>query len=145
MQNFRCNRWLTGWRSENWSTRTPIAPIGAMLPAKWHFSPRTQNFLVFMDSSSPTPTQHLRGRAALAPVFADLNQYQATIHFNGQVTTMLDSERAAGVAYCFAHHVKVDGPTCTLMIAAIRYLDSFVKQGGAVSWDQYGHDAPLRL
>jgi SnoaL-like domain len=103
------------------------------------------DFLVFMDSSSPTPTQQLRGRAALAPVFADLNQYQATMHFNGQVTTMLDGERAAGVAYCFAHHVKVDGPTCTLMIAAIRYLDSFVKQGGAVSWDQYGHDAPLRL
>jgi hypothetical protein len=54
------------------------------------------NFLVFMDSSSPTPTQHLRGRAALAPVFADLNQYQATMHFNGQVTTMLDGERAVG-------------------------------------------------
>jgi hypothetical protein len=94
------------------------------------------DFLVFMDSSSPTPTQHLRGRAALAPVFADLNQYQATMHFNGQVTTMLDGERAAGVAYCLAHHVKVDGPTCALMIAAIRYLDSFVKHGGTWFFSQ---------
>ena len=94
------------------------------------------DFLVFMDSSSPTPTQHLRGRAALAPVFADLNQYQATMHFNGQVTTMLDGERASGVAYCLAHHVKVDGSTHTLMIAAIRYLDSFVKQGGTWFFSQ---------
>jgi hypothetical protein len=87
-------------------------------------------FLVFMDSSDPTPTQHLLGRVALAPVFDDLNQYQATMHFNGQSTTVLDGERASGVAYCLAHHVKVDGSTRSLMIAAIRYLDTFVKHDG---------------
>jgi ketosteroid isomerase-like protein len=87
-------------------------------------------FLVFMDSSDPAPTQHLLGRVALAPVFDDLNQYQATMHFNGQSTAVLDGDRASGVAYCLAHHVKVDGSARSLMIAAIRYLDTFVKHDG---------------
>jgi ketosteroid isomerase-like protein len=88
------------------------------------------DFLVYMDTSDPTPTQHLRGRASLAPVFDDLNAYQATMHFNGQCTTVLDGDRASGVAYCLAHHVKVDGSARSLMIAAIRYLDTYVKQNG---------------
>ncbi|MDT5244661.1 MAG: hypothetical protein QOD36_2037 [Mycobacterium sp.] len=58
------------------------------------------DFLVYMDSSNPTPTQHLHERAALAPVFDELNTYVATMHFNGQSTTTLDGERASGVAYC---------------------------------------------
>ena len=33
------------------------------------------DFLVYMDSRNPSPTQHLRGRAALAPVFDELNTY----------------------------------------------------------------------
>ena len=94
------------------------------------------DFLVFMDSRNPTPTQHLRGRNALTPVFDDLNQYQATMHFNGQSTTVLDGDRASGVAYCLAHHVKVDGSARSLMIAAIRYLDTFVKQGGTWFFSQ---------
>src|SRR5258707_4861243 len=52
-------------------------------------------FLVYMDSSDPTPTQHLHGRAALAPVFDELNTYVATMHFNGHSTTTLDGERAS--------------------------------------------------
>ena len=88
------------------------------------------DFLVYMDSSNSTPTQHLHGRAALAPVFDELNTYVATMHFNGQSTTALDGERASGVAYCMAHHVKVDGPERSLMTAAIRYLDTFVKYDG---------------
>ena len=94
------------------------------------------DFLVFMDNRNPTPTQHLRGRNALAPVFDDLNQYQATMHFNGQSTTVLDGDRASGVAYCLAHHLKVDGSARSLMIAAIRYLDTFVKQGGTWFFSQ---------
>jgi hypothetical protein len=87
-------------------------------------------FLVYMNTADPTPTQHIRGRAALAPVFDDLNSYEATMHFNGQNTTVLDGERARGVAHCLAHHLKVDGCDRSLMIAAIRYLDAFVKQEG---------------
>ena len=88
------------------------------------------DFLVYMDSRSPSPTQHLRGRAALAPVFDELNTYIATMHFNGQSTVVLDGDHASGLTYCLAHHVKVDGPARSLMIAAIRYLDEFVKQDG---------------
>jgi len=87
-------------------------------------------FLVYMNTADPTPTQHIRGRAGLAPVFDDLNSYEATMHFNGQNTTVLDGERARGVSYCLAHHLKVDGSDRILMIAAIRYLDAFVKQEG---------------
>jgi hypothetical protein len=90
------------------------------------------DFLVYMDSRSPSPTQHLRGRTALAPVFDELNTYLTTMHFNGQSTAVLDGDRASGVTYCLAHHVKVEGSVRSLMVAAIRYLDSFVKQDG--SW-----------
>ena len=88
-------------------------------------------FHVFMDSRSPEPTYVLRGRDALAPVFADLNQYQATTHFNGQSTIRLDGDRATGESYCIAHHLIVKGGERTLMLASIRYLDQFVKLSGA--------------
>lgn len=90
------------------------------------------DFQVYMDIDNPTATQHLKGRAALAPVFAELNAYEATMHFNGQSTTVLDGEHAVGLAYCLAHHVRVEGSERTLMIAAIRYLDTYVKHNG--SW-----------
>jgi ketosteroid isomerase-like protein len=51
-------------------------------------------FHVFMDSQSPEPTYVLHGRDALAPVFADLNRYRATTHFNGQSTVRLDGDQA---------------------------------------------------
>ena len=86
------------------------------------------DFQVYMDTSNPTPTQHIQGRTALAPVFDELNVYEATMHFNGQSTTVLDGEHATGVAYCLAHHVKVEGSERSVMIAAIRYLDTFVKE-----------------
>jgi len=94
------------------------------------------DFQVFMDTHSPSPTQHLEGRTALAPVFDELNTYIVTMHFNGQSTTVLDGDHASGVTYCLAHHVKVDGSARSLMIAAIRYLDSFVKQNGAWFFSQ---------
>ena len=34
------------------------------------------------------PSQELHSREALAPVFADLNQYAATMHFLGQTTIL---------------------------------------------------------
>ena len=93
-------------------------------------------FLVYMDSRSPSPTQHFRGRAALAPVFDELNTYVTTMHFNGQSTAVLDGAHASGVTYCLAHHVRVEGSARSLMVAAIRYLDSFVKQDGAWFFSQ---------
>jgi SnoaL-like domain len=94
------------------------------------------DFLVYMDSGNPSPTQHVQGRTALKPVFDELNTYQATMHFNGQSATVLDGDDASGVTYCLAHHVRVDGSARTLMIAAIRYVDTFVKHDGTWFFSQ---------
>ena len=73
----------------------------------------------------------LHSREALAPVFADLNKYDATTHFVGQNTIFtLTDDRATGEAYCLAHHVTVNGGTRRLMVASLRYLDTFVNTNG---------------
>jgi len=95
------------------------------------FTPDT-HFVVFMNAKDPTPSQELHSREALAPVFADLNKYGATTHFVGQTTIFtLTSDRATGEAYCLAHHITVDGGKRRLMLASLRYLDTFVKLDGA--------------
>jgi ketosteroid isomerase-like protein len=89
------------------------------------------HFVVYMDSKNPTPSQELHSRAALAPVFADLNQYAATMHFLGQTTILtLSSDRGTGETYCLPHHLTIDGEKRRLMIAALRYTDTFVKTDG---------------
>ena len=73
-------------------------------------------FLVFMDATATAaePTQTLHGLDSMAPVFDNLKTYRAT-----------------GESYCLAHHIGVDeSGQRTLMIASIRYLDEFTKQGG---------------
>ena len=90
------------------------------------------HFVVFMNAKDSKPTWELRSRDALAPVFADLNQYDATTHFVGQSAIFsLTDDKAVGEAYCLAHHVTVAGGKRRLMIASLRYLDTFVKQDGA--------------
>ena len=39
------------------------------------------HFVVYMNAKDPAPSQELHSREALAPVFADLNKYDATTHF----------------------------------------------------------------
>jgi hypothetical protein len=85
-----------------------------------------------MNAKDPKPSQELHSREALAPVFAELNQYQATTHFVGQSTVfILTGDRATGEAYCLAHHVTVDEEKRSLMLASLRYYDTFVKMDGA--------------
>src|ERR1700757_4023203 len=87
------------------------------------------HFVVYMDGKDPTPSQELHSREALAPVFADLNKYEATTHFLGQSTIFtLTTDRATGEAYCLAHHVIGKR---RLMVASLRYVDTFVKMEGA--------------
>jgi hypothetical protein len=89
------------------------------------------HFVVFMNAKDSKPTWELRSRDALAPVFADLNKYDATTHFVGQSTIFsLTDDKAVGEAYCLAHHVTVAEGKRQLMIASLRYLDTFVKQDG---------------
>jgi hypothetical protein len=95
------------------------------------FTPDT-HFVVYMNAKDPTPSQELHARESLAPVFAALNQYAATTHFVGQSTiTSLSDNRATGEAYCLAHHVTVGDSTRRLMVASLRYNDTFVKADGA--------------
>ena len=90
------------------------------------------HFVVYMDAKDPTPSQELHSRAALAPVFADLNRYDATMHFIGQSTVFtLSGDQGSGQTYCLAHHLTIEGERRHLMIAALRYLDRFVKEEGA--------------
>ena len=91
------------------------------------------HFVVYMNAKDPTPSQELHSREALAPVFADLNKYDATTHFVGQSTIFtLTADRATGEAYCLAHHVTVGDGKRGLMVASLRYLDTFVKMDS--SW-----------
>jgi SnoaL-like domain len=90
------------------------------------------HFVVYMNAKDPTPSQEFHTREELAPVFADLNQYDATTHFVGQSTIFtLTDDRATGEAYCLAHHVTISGGKRRLMVASLRYLDTFVKMDGA--------------
>jgi hypothetical protein len=90
------------------------------------------HFVVYMNAKDPRPSQELHSRDALAPVFADLNQYDATTHFVGQSTILtLTDDRGTGEAYCLAHHLTVASGKRRLMVASLRYLDTFAKIDGA--------------
>jgi SnoaL-like protein len=94
------------------------------------FTPET-HFVVYMNAKDPTPSQELQSRDELAPVFADLNRYSATMHFLGQTTILTRTrDRATAETYCMPHHY-IGGKIRSLMIAALRYADTFVKVDGA--------------
>jgi len=89
------------------------------------------HFVVYMNAKDPNPSQELHSREQLAPVFDDLNKYAATMHFVGQSTIVtLTDDRATGEAYTLAHHLTIEGEKRQLMIAALRYYDTFVKMNG---------------
>jgi hypothetical protein len=89
-------------------------------------------FAVYMEGADSEPTYVLQGREALTPVFADLNRYEVTTHFNGQSTVTLDGDRATGESYTIAHHVFTEDGVRKIMVASLRYLDTFSKLDG--SW-----------
>jgi ketosteroid isomerase-like protein len=88
------------------------------------------HFVVYMDARSSEPSMELHSRAELAPVFDDLNRYIATTHFKGQSTVTISGAAATGESYCLAHHVSEEGNERTIMIASIRYEDTFAKVAG---------------
>jgi ketosteroid isomerase-like protein len=89
------------------------------------------HFVVYMNAKDPKPSQELHSREALARIFADLNQYEATMHFVGQSTIFtLKGDQATGEAYCLAHHITASGGKRRFMLASLRYYDRFVKMNG---------------
>jgi len=87
-------------------------------------------FAVHMDGEDAEPTYVLQGRKALTPVFADLNRYDTTTHFNGQSTVTIDGDRATGESYTIAHHLFSEDGNRNIMVASLRYLDAFTKIDG---------------
>jgi SnoaL-like domain len=89
------------------------------------------HFVVYMNAKDPTPSQEFRSREALAPVFAELNKYEATTHFVGQSTIFtLTDVRGTAETYCLAHHLTVNDDKRRMMIASLRYLDTLVEIDG---------------
>ena len=84
-------------------------------------------FAVYMDGEGSEPTYVLQGREALTPVFDDLNRYEATTHFNGQSTVTIEGNRATGESYTIGHHMYTEDGDRKIMIASLRYLDTFTK------------------
>jgi hypothetical protein len=89
------------------------------------------HFVVYMKGEGSDPTDDLHGRESLTPVFENLNTYEATMHFNGQSTITLDGDSAKGHTYCLAHHIYSEEGMRKLMVAYLRYRDTFVKEEGA--------------
>ena len=59
------------------------------------------HFVVYMDAKDPKPTQELHGRDSLAPVFGDLNKYDATTHFARSSVCSSIVLRPEKAQYCF--------------------------------------------
>ena len=93
------------------------------------FTPDT-HFIVYMDAKSSQPAMDLHRREDLAPVFAELNKYEATTHFLGQSMIVLDKDQATGETYCLAHHVSASEGKRSIFVASLRYYDVFAKADG---------------
>jgi SnoaL-like domain len=97
---------------------------------------KATRFVVYMAGEGTDPTDDLHGRESLTPVFENLNTYEATTHFNGQSTIVLDGDRATGESYCLAHHIYSSDGERKLMIASLRYRDTFSKEGATWRFEE---------
>jgi len=116
-----------GWRSASLSTRTRFGADRREAARQMALFTEDTDFLVYMDRESPSPTRHLRGGLLSSRCSKNSTPTKPPCISTVKSSAVLDGERASGVTYCMAHHVKVDGSARRLMIAAIRYLDTFVQ------------------
>jgi len=83
-----------------------------------------------MTGEGTEPTYALEGPPdALSPVFADLSRYDTTTLFNGQSTVTIDGDSVTGESYTIAHHLFSEDGVRKIMIASLRYLDTFTRVG----------------
>ncbi len=95
------------------------------------FTPDT-HFVVYMNAKDPTPSMELNSREALAPVFARSEQVRRHHAFRGTEHHHALSERPShrrGVLPRAPRHGR--RRQRRLMVASLRYLDTFVKTDGA--------------
>jgi hypothetical protein len=87
------------------------------------------HFVVYLNAKDATPSQELHSREALAPVFADLNKYDAATHLVGRRTLFtLKGDRAPPEKLAALRIMLVRKRS---MLASPQYLDTFAKVDGA--------------
>jgi hypothetical protein len=94
------------------------------------FTPDT-HFAVCMDTKTLTTPQEQHSREALAPLFAELNNYEVTTQFLAQSTSFAPTrDRATEEVYCPADQFAVNGGVRRFMPASLRFYDTFVQMAG---------------
>ena len=88
-------------------------------------------FAVYMDGEGSEATYVLRRARSAHAGLRRSESYEVTTHFNGQSTVTIDGDRATGESYTIAHHVFTEDGNRKIMIASLRYLDTFTKIDGA--------------
>jgi hypothetical protein len=90
------------------------------------------HFAVCMDTKTLiTAQEEQHSREALAPLFAELNNYEVTTQFLAQSTSFAPTrDRATEQVYCLAHHFTVNGGVRRFMPASLRFYDTFVQMAG---------------
>ena|ERR1700681_308297 len=74
------------------------------------------------------PTTETRGRAAIEVLLDGLRRYDATTHFLGQQSVIVDKDTARGETYCLAHHIYRNDGDWYNRVMGIRYLDTYRRQ-----------------
>jgi SnoaL-like domain len=94
--------------------------------------PVDTHFVLYMNAKDPTPSQDLHSCDALAPVFAELNKYEATTHFLGQ-NTILYAAKGSGYRKSLlpGTGITLESGKRRLMLASLRYLHTFAEVDGA--------------
>lgn len=84
------------------------------------------HFAVYMDATSTAPSQELHGRDSLATFLNDHIDQLATQN-RTQSMIRLSGLRATGETCCVMHQVLEQNDLRSLMMVAIRYIDTFEK------------------
>jgi ketosteroid isomerase-like protein len=94
------------------------------------FEPDGEFTSVFERGEAPFFTA--RGRAALATVLVNNEQFRKTFHLLGNTTFTVSGSAATGTVYCLAHHLLDDERSGQSLVMLIRYHDEYVR--GADGW-----------
>ena len=76
---YRCVKKQIGWPSSKWSTPTRYCADRRDAASQMALFTEDTDFLVYLETRNPVPTQHLRRRHALPPVFDEL-KYLRSYH-----------------------------------------------------------------
>ena len=81
--------------------------------------------------SDEVPAAVSRGRRQIASAVGRLRQFASTFHLVANHTVTVAGNEGSGEVYCIAHHLFTDDGERKLMVAHLRYGDTFAKIGTA--------------